>query len=115
MATIIKNSSATITIKGKDGKSYVFYIHKLPVIFEALAGLYLFTKLLEDNKTHRYIYLGITNDLSERFNNHHKEDCIKNNGATHLSVCPITNEKERQDAEKNILAAINTICNDKIN
>jgi hypothetical protein len=106
---------ATLTITGKSGKQYVFTIYDINTNFKAVGGLYLFTRLLENKTTHKYIYLGITNDLSTRFNNHHKEDCIKKNGETHISIYLESNQTARENAEKDILAAINTTCNEKMN
>ena len=106
---------ATLTITGRSGKQYVFTIYDINTTFKVVAGLYLFTRLLEDKKTHKYIYLGITNDLSARFGNHHKDDCIKMNGSTHISICLVSDQAARENAEKDILAAINTTCNEKMN
>ncbi len=104
---------ATLTIKGKSGAEYTFYVHKLPVKFKQSGGVYLFTKLLDDKKTHRYIYLGITEDLSERFDNHHKAECIKNEGATHLCAFTENNKSKREKIEEDLLASISTRCNEQ--
>lgn len=104
---------ATLTIKGKSGTEYKFYIHKLPVNFKKTGGVYLFTKLLDDNKTHKYIYLGITGDLSERFDDHHKANCIKREEASHLCAFTESNKSTRERIEEDLLASITTKCNEQ--
>ena len=104
---------ATLTIKGKSGTEYTFSVHKLPVNFKKEGGVYLYTKLLEDNKTHRYIYLGITKDLSDRFDHHHKAECIKKEGATHLCAFTESNNTRRESIEEDLLVSISTKCNEQ--
>lgn len=108
------SNTPTFSITGKSGKVYTFYIHKLPVNFQAVSGVYLFTKLL-DNGQYQYIYLGITKDLSERFDDHHKADCISRNGATHLCAFTEESEETRKYIEKDIMAVISTKCNGLLN
>ena len=106
--------SKILSITGKSGTVYEFIIHKLPVSFNALGGIYLFTKQLNEGR-HKYIYLGITNDLSERFDDHHKADCIKQHGATHLCAFGESSEERRKFIEKDIMAVISTKCNETLN
>lgn len=108
------SNTQTLSITGKSGTFYKFYIHKLPVNFNAVAGVYLFTKQLQNGK-HQYIYLGITNDLSGRFDNHHKANCISRNGATHLCDFTESSEEKRKFIEKDIMAVISTKCNEILN
>jgi hypothetical protein len=103
-------SEGTLTLKGKSGSSYTFEVYKLNTDFKALGGLYLFTKA--DGTTHTHIYLGQTQDLSSRFTNHHKEQCIDKHGGTHISVRVMNAEKERLAAEKDLLAIYNFPCNE---
>lgn len=106
--------SNTLLITGKSGAVYEFIIHKLPVSFNPVGGVYLFTKELNDDR-HQYIYLGITNDLSERFDDHHKAKCIKQHGATHLCAFTENSEERRKFIEKDIMAVISTKCNEMLN
>ncbi len=108
------SNTPTLTIKGKSGTSYTFYIYELPVSFKAVGGVYLFTKKLS-NGSHEYTYLGITKDLSERFDDHHKAACIKKNGATYLCAFTKSSEEKRKFIEKDIMAVISTKCNDQLN
>lgn len=105
-------SIGTITIKGKSGASYDFQIFPIPVNFNALSGLYLFT--IKDGIHHSYVYLGRTENLSTRFDNHHKQEDISKAGANHLSVCRLPT-CDLEEAEKDIMANIKTLCNDHLN
>ena len=104
-------ANQTMSVKGASGAIYTFTMYPIGTSFKALAGLYLFTRA-ETNGHHTYIYLGITNDLSVRFDNHHKEDCITKNKATHISILLENSEERRKAIEKDILAAISTTCNE---
>jgi len=104
----------TLTIKGKSGTDYHFYMYKLPVIFSDSGGIYIYTIELPTG-FHQYVYIGITNNLSTRFDNHHKANEIAKEGATHLSILWESNEAKRIEIEKDILGAISTLCNDHMN
>lgn len=110
MATI--GTSKTVNVIGKSGTSYEFYVYKIPVTFLKKGGIYFFVKENSAGNQFIPIYLGITNDLSERFDNHHKWDCIRKNGATHILATVEENETTRQKIEKDILLAVNTSCNE---
>ncbi|HVT84082.1 MAG TPA: hypothetical protein VHD35_02725 [Chitinophagaceae bacterium] len=113
MATITK-TGFVLNLKGKSGTIYVFTLYNgIPELGKA-GGLYIFTKA-DTNGNHTRIYLGRTGDLSVRFDDHHKAECIKKNGATHFGVCLMSEEKERVNAEADLLAALNFTCNEVMN
>lgn len=103
-------TQATLTLTGKSSKKYVFELYVLNTKFNSVGGLYVFSKV--NGTTHTLIYIGHTQDLSSRFTNHHKEKCIDGQGATHISVCPMSNESDRLIAEKDLLANYNCHCNE---
>jgi hypothetical protein len=113
-----KVTEAQLTITGKSGKKYSFDIYSLDTIFKAVGGIYVFTRRYQgaDSKyNHDYIYCGKTDDLSTRFDNHHKEDCIKKNKANCICVMGVSTEKERTTIEEDILKGNNFKCNDVLN
>jgi hypothetical protein len=73
----------TIIWQGQSGKSYEYWIYKLPPNFSSKPGNYVFAR---ETSPGRFVpvYIGETSDLSERFDNHHKAACISRNGATHI-------------------------------
>ena len=75
----------TLNLKGSSGSLYAFTVYPITQKFNAVGGVYLFTKEHPTNY-HTYVYLGITGDLSTRFDNHHKEKEIKT-AVQHIFVC----------------------------
>jgi len=99
----------TISLKGCSGKSYDFNVYPSGTSFKDLGAIYFISKR---NGNHSGIYLGITDDLSNRFNNHHKEDCFKKHSANCISILLNSSERDRQIIEKDILCKYNFPCND---
>lgn len=106
------------TINGKSGKIYTFKMFPIGTNFKSIGGVYIFVKhFLGTDKSNNYnlIYCGKTEDLSTRFDDHHKADCIKKNGANRICVMSVSTEKERTSIEEDILAAYNFTCNKMLN
>lgn len=80
------------------------------------SGLYLFTKRYKANTgyRHKYLYLGETGDFYTRYDNHHKEEDIKNNDANCIGFysMPNSTEEERLKTEKELLNSYDFTCND---
>lgn len=113
-----KVTEAKLTIKGKSNKEYQLDIYSLDTNFKAIGGIYIFTRRYQgkdDKYYHDFIYCGKTEDLSIRFDNHHKEDCIKENNANCISIIAISNEEERTGIEDDILLGNNFSCNEVLN
>lgn len=113
-----KLTEAMLSIIGKSGKEYLFHIYSTDTTFQDIGAVYLFTKrkLATDKKHyHTLIYCGITGDLSERFNNHHKVDCIEKNDANCICIMFIEKEEMRKQIEADILKAKNCACNEVLN
>lgn len=119
---MITKNVATVTITGQSGKKYNFTLHRYDSYSDVKDGftghgLYLFGKLNEDNSYVNYIYLGMASSFTTRFDNHHKEACIKRNGANCIGIHLMNNStpESRKAAESDILAANNFTCNDQEN
>ena len=110
-------SNYQLQIYGKSNKKYIFNIFPLDTQFKPIGGIYIFTKRITSQTIpeHKLIYCGKTNDLSKRFDNHHKEGCIKSHGANCICVMFVTSESDRTEIEKDILANNKFICNEKLN
>ncbi len=100
----------TITLEGCSGNSYEFNIYPIGANFIPIGGVYYISH--REDRTHTHIYLGITEDLSTRFANHHKEDCFIENEANCISIHQNESEEERQEIEKDILCYYNFPCNE---
>lgn len=100
----------TITFEGCSGKIYIFGIYPIGTNFKAFGGVYYISEKKDENHTH--IYLGITEDISSRFNDHHKQDCFDKNSANCISIYLVESKKDRKLIEKDILCNYNFICNE---
>jgi len=100
----------TISLQGCSGKLYEFNIYEFGTNFNSLGAVYFISKRHDEN--HTTIYLGITDDLSTRFNNHHKKECIIKYGANCISVLQNASEVERKSIEEDILCYYDFPCND---
>ena len=106
---------ATVTLKGKSGKAYVFEVYKFDSSFNAAAGVYAVTgrrQNTEGRYTHTAIYIGQTSDLGGRFDDHHKADCFADHEANSLCLHADENEQSRLVKEGDLIAAYNPPCND---
>lgn len=119
---MVTKNVATLTIVGKFGKKYNFTLHKYDSYSDVKDGfighgLCLLGKLSDDNSYVSYIYLGMASSLNTRFDNHHKENCIKRHGANCIGIHLMNNSnpESRKAAESDILAANNFVCNEKEN
>lgn len=111
------SATPTIDLKGKSGKTYTFYIYDLNTSFKTVGGVYVFTKATTDTDksvNHGIIYIGMTDDLSTRFSNHHKKDCYTKKGANRLCVRQVDKEADREAMEKDLITNYNPSCNDQL-
>lgn len=111
------SNTATLSLKGKSGNEFTFYIYELGTTFKKVGGIYVFTKRTQNSDgtwSHTVLYIGKTEDLSTRFNNHHKESCYMNKGANRLCVRQVDTESERERIEKDMIQFYNPSCNDQL-
>jgi hypothetical protein len=107
------DDTPTIMWDGKSGKEYKYWVYEIGHKLAAKPGNYIFTKET-DPGYHLPIYIGETSDLSTRFLNHHQEDCITENGATHIHAHPNDGgARVRQDEETDLRRRWNTPCNEQ--
>ncbi len=102
----------TIDWAGKSGKTYRHWIFPLPPNFKAEEGNYVFAKeTAPNNGKWLPIYIGQTENLNERFDDHHAMPCIKRNGATHIHAHANKSKQTRLDEEAGLIAEWNPPCN----
>ena len=105
-------SAPNITWTGKSGKEYTYQVYSITATHKAVPANYIFTKR-DANNLHTTIYVGETGDLSDRFDSHHKWQCITNAGATHVCTHESSSTKSVRTAEESdILANYAFPCND---
>ena len=117
---MVKELSKTITLKGRSGEEYKFSLWSFEDFDDIKgtftgAGLYLFTnrRLSDRGYKHTYIYLGETSDYYTRYNDYHKEECIKNHSSNCIGFYSMPNatEDERKIAEEDLLGNYSFPCN----
>jgi hypothetical protein len=96
--------SPKCTWNGESGAAYSYFIHELPVSFNANQnGNYIYAR---KNDKGRWvpIYIG-QGDLSERIgDDHHQAGCIERKGATHVHVHLNAKQGDRTSEESDLLA-----------
>lgn len=105
---------AEITIQwpGKSGRKYKYWIYEIGQSLKAEPGNYIFAKETSPDKW-TPVYIGETQDLSERFDNHHKMACIRQHGGTHICVHTSGSSRAaRQAEEDDLISYWNPPCND---
>lgn len=102
----------TIEWVGQSKTKYKYWVYKIGATFKKAPANYVFAKET-DPETLLPIYIGETEDISERFDNHHKMPCILENGATHICVHKSSDDKKvRCEEESDLIANYHPICND---
>lgn len=106
---------AHIYFTGRSGRRYRFSVHSRTARFKKLGGVYFVTKRTRKTigrATHRHIYVGETNDLSTRFNNHHKAVCFQRHSANCICVRLEDDEEIRLKIEADLIKKYHPPCND---
>jgi len=102
----------TIKWPGQSGKEYTYWIYRIGTSYKSEPGNYIFAKETNPN-TFKPIYIGQTDDLSERFDNHHKMPCIRQNSSTHIHVhINAEGERQRLAEEADLINRWHPACND---
>jgi len=103
--------SGTVVWVGKSGEKYIYTIYTIGASFNEVPGNYVFAKKTIEN-TFTPIYIGETEDLSERFDNHHKMPCIKRNLASHITVHKSSpSAATRKAEEQDLIDNYDKVCN----
>ena len=102
--TTTETKTETCTWIGITGNGYVYDVHKLPASFkDDQYGNYIYTRISNENKWVP-IYIG-EGDLGERVgDSHHKAECIKAKGATHVHEHLTVNKTEGKAEETDLLS-----------
>jgi len=96
---------------GASRKTYRYYVHPCDTGFKPTPANYIYSKL---NSANEWVplYIGQTGDLSKRpLDGHHREDCIRREGVTHILVhTSSANEQERLDEETDLRQNFDVVC-----
>src|SRR3982750_1327137 len=105
------NKSALIYWNDKGGTSHRFWIYPRGTKFnEPCPGIYIYAR---ETSPHKWapIYIAQTENVNVRLKNHEQRECVDRNGATHIHVSIITDEKSRSTLEKDLTEQWKPVCN----
>ena len=105
------NKSLQIYWKDKSGTRHKFWIYPRGTRFnEPCPGIYIYAR---ETSPHKWIpiYIGQTENVNVRLTNHEQQECVDQNGATHIHVSIITNEKSRLAIENDLIQQWKPVCN----
>ena len=107
------SNTPTLKLKGASGREYAFLVYPWGREFKSVGAVYAATRCTSNTGegTHTIVYIGQTADPSERFDNHHKADCLRRHGVNCICVHEETNEKARLAIGADLIAAYKPPCN----
>lgn len=119
----MNDTDKKLTLDGASGKQYIFDLFsfedfdELKDAFRALPAVYVFTRRSQvgDGFSHDLVYLGETEDLSSRFNAHHKKQCIIAHRANCIGLYGVSKNEDLKEIEADILSTYDFPCNEKLN
>lgn len=103
-------NQATVTAQGASGATYSFTVYPWWQAFNAVGAVYLVLRHTGNNK-YDLLYVGQTSDLSERFEDHHKQPYFDRFGKTHIAIRPEPFERTRLQIETDLIRKHNPVCN----
>ena len=106
----------TLTLTGASGSTYDFVVYGADTTWnEGVMCVYYVSERTEKSDgtgTHSNIYVGQTEDIKDRFDDHHKQRCFEAHGYNAISVLIESNEFARLAIEGDLIDALNPPCND---
>lgn len=107
----MSTNADTVPWVGLSGATYTYWVYKLDTPLKAEPGNYCFAKYIGPGRWEP-LYFGQTGNLSERFDFHHKVECAKRNGATHIHARINSNgEQARLREEADLVNRYHPTCN----
>ena len=105
----------TLKLTGESGQTYAFDVYRSDANFnDDIACVYYVSKRTEKQDgtgDHKAIYVGETEDLADRFSNHHKQTCFDDQDYNAISIHKESSEDRRTEIEADLIEAINPPCN----
>lgn len=106
----------TITFTGESGNEYDFDIYPIDTTWrDGIGAVYVVTyRYKKENGKfyHTRIYIGQTDDLKGRLEDHHQIECIQNHDANCVCIHLDADEKSRVKKETDLIRGNSTKCND---
>lgn len=103
--------TTNLQLTGASKRAYSFQVFPWGTNFNSSGAVYAILRKTPSGN-YSVLYIGQTGDLSERFDNHHKQACFDRNGKTHIAVHPEPTESGRFNIETDLVRNYNPMCND---
>jgi len=106
------NKSPEIYWRDKSGIRHRFWIYRRGTKFnEPCPGIYIYAR---ETSPHKWIpvYIGQTNSVNVRLTQREQRECLEKNGATHIHVSIVAEEKSRLRIEKSLIEQWKPACNE---
>lgn len=104
-------SIESISVSGASGATYHFGVFAWGTKFNPVGAVYLILRKEYSSSNYTILYIGETGDLSDRFGNHHKQDCFDINRKSHIGILVEDSESKRLNIEADLLRKYNPVCN----
>lgn len=108
------SSIANLSLTGESGNMYQFSVYPFDTKFNSVGAVYVITRrtVKADGKgDHHVIYVGETENLGDRFDNHHKAGCFDRHNANCICVHRDNDGRSRLDKEADLIKANSPACN----
>jgi len=107
---------ATVTWSGTSGSKYETELCEIGRPFTTNPGVYIFCKPGREAGKWKCLYVGECENFNDRLNTnlegHHRWDCIKKHGATHVCVTQVNGGKlSRTAVETDLRQRLDPPCN----
>jgi len=103
-----------VRFTGKSGQTYVFNVYPIDTPLKEVGGIYCITRRYKNSNkkyVHKLIYIGRTEDLSTRFDGHHKDECFVENDANCICTYSEDDHDLRCTKETDLINRHNPPCN----
>ena len=106
-------SNSTITLSGRSGMSYVFFVFPLAAVLPPLPVIYFVYEApiqAQGTALHQAVYVGHSGDAATCMDDHHRQ-CFRANRATHVALHVDYDENSRAQIAADLIAALDPVCN----
>ena len=104
-------TTPAIQLVGASGSSWQFESYPTSTSWNHVPCVYVVARLTPERR-YAILYVGETEDIADRLSNHHKAQCFRRNGCTHILVHQERSERTRRLIEADLIRNYGPACND---
>jgi len=108
----LPQSQPTITLHGVSGAAYTFALYPWGISFNPVPAVY--SVLAQGPAGFGVVYVGETESLSTRFQNHQRQPCFDRKGKTHVAVLVEASPVRRLAIERDVMLKYQPACNREV-